>query len=273
MNQTKISPGTEVYNVDVAPVVARGVAYSTAELGAMLSGPVKEVVFDSSGMNDIRDLLESVATTVFSTEAVKRILNSQPVPHDWRVGEAIAEVFLINHRCCLFPWPGGRDLKNPNASPAGTDLVGFQQLTGESNGHRFAFGEVKTSAQETWPPSSMDGRSGLNSQIESLRDSSKVKDSLVKYLGLHAQNATWLPVYKSAAAKYLADPTDVSLFGLLIRDVKPKSQDLNTRASALGSQCPKVTSIELRAIYLPEKTIPTLGPAIVALKKDGDDSN
>ncbi len=46
-------------------------------------------------------------------------------------------------------------------------------------------------------------------------------------------------------------PVDVSLFGLLIRDVIPKREDLAGRTAALSEQCPAKTSIELRALYLP----------------------
>ena len=146
---------------------------------------------------------------------------------------------------------------------SGTDIVGFQETNKETKLYRFAFGEVKTSEQEKWPPGVMNGRHGLMKQLEDLRDSTNVKDSLVKYLGHHADRAAWLPLYKSAAKRYLSDPCDVSLFGILIRDVEPKPEDLARRAKDLAAGCPDTTSIELRAMYLPRKTINSLSERAV----------
>jgi hypothetical protein len=116
-----------------------------------------------------------------SNEALGQILRSDRAVEAWRVGEAIAESYLVEHRHCEFRWPGGRDLKNPESSPAGTDLVGFQ--TDAATSVRFSFGEVKTSNHAEYPPSLMYGRHGLKQQLEGLRDSHAVKDVLVKYLG------------------------------------------------------------------------------------------
>jgi len=181
--------GTEVYNVDVPPVTACGVSYSDQELETAMSGSVSQILWDDAGTADLQSILTSVVTTDFSDKSVKRILTSRPVPETWRVGEALAEAFLVEHRACEFPWPSGRDLKNPSASPAGTDLVGFQNTVVPDNAYRFAFGEVKTSEEEAWPPNAMYGRHGLKKQMEDLRDSRDVKDSLVKYLGHHANRA------------------------------------------------------------------------------------
>lgn len=253
-----MSAGTELYNADTAPVTARGASYTDAEVDAALSGSVTRILWDDSGMADLETILSSVVTTAFSDESVKRILASRPALENWRVGEGLAEAFLIEHRSCEFPWPSGRDLKNPSASPAGTDLVGFQRTHGGDADHRFAFGEVKTSGQEAWPPSVMDGRHGLKRQLEDLRDSMDVKDALVRYLGHHATGADWFPRYREATTRYLRNPADVSLFGVLVRDVEPKPEDLGQRAQGLAERCPVETSIELRAMYLPKKSISTL---------------
>jgi len=258
--------GTEVYEADSPPVMARGVSYSDSELDTALSGPVSQILWDDAGMANLQAILTSVVTTDFSDKSVRRILSSRPAPENWRVGEGLAEVFIAEHRACEFPWPSGRDLKNPVASPAGTDLVGFQRTGATANSHRFAFGEVKTSEQEAWPPSVMDGRHGLKKQLEALRDSRDVKDSLVKYLGHHASGTNWLSCYQSAATRYLANPADFSLFGVLVRDVEPKREDLASRAASLASACPAETSIELRAMYLPRKSINSLAQRAVGAR-------
>jgi hypothetical protein len=151
--------------------------------------------------------------------------------------------------------------------------VGFHNTNAAENSHRFAFGEVKTSEQEAWPPSVMDGRHGLKRQLENLRDSRNVKDFLMKYLGFHANGTNWLPRYRSAAARYLADPGDVSLFGVLVSDVEPRREDLAGRAGDLAAGCPCGTSIELRAMYLPGKTISSLVQRAVKARGGGHGQN
>ena len=268
-----IGAGTDIYNADVAPVTARGVSYTDAELDAALSGSVSRVLWDDAGAADLQTILTGMVTTDFSDRSVKRILGSHHAPNNWRVGEGLAEAFLVEHRDCEFPWPTSRDLKNPSASPTGTDLVGFQNTNAAGHAHRFALGEVKTSEQEAWPPSVMDGRHGLKKQLEDLRDSLDVKDSLVKYLGHHANGMDWFPRYQSATTRYLANPSDVSLFGVLVRDVEPKREDLAGRAGDLAAGCPAETGIELRAMYLPRKAINSLAQRAVKAREGGHGQN
>lgn len=255
-----ITTGTQAYQVDSTPVIARGATYTAQELDDALADPVSGILSDTTGNIDLQSILTSLITTEFSEQSVNRILTAGPhVLEDWRVGEGFAEAFLNTHRNCSFPWPSGRDLKNPNSSPAGTDLVGFQRTDTPVQSHRFAFGEVKTSAQAAWPPSVVYGRHGLQAQIEGLKTSSSVKDLLVKYLGHHAPGTSWFPNFQSAASRYLANTEDVSLFGILIRDVDPRQQDLENRAQDLATNCPGLTSIELRAMYFPIGQISSFG--------------
>jgi len=267
------SAGSVVYSADSPPVTAQGLSYTEDEVDAALNGTILGILWDDVGKVDLRAILSSMVTTDFSDKSLKRILSNYSPPENWRVGEAIAEAFLVEHRKCNFPWPSGRDLKNPTASQAGTDLVGFQETSTPEKAHRFAFGEVKTSEQEAWPPSVMDGRHGLRKQLEKLRDSTDVKDSLVKYLGHHAVGTSWFPRYRSATTRYLEDPCDVSLFGVMVRDVEPKREDLATRAAALAVDCPAMTTIELRAMYLPKKFICTLSQRVVEAKEGKHDQN
>jgi hypothetical protein len=249
------SAGIEVYNVDVAPVVARGATMTDAELDTALTTGVGAILRDDDGNDEIATTLAGVADTNFSSEALRRVLSVTTEPEGWRVGEALAESFLVEHRQCEFPWPMGRDLRNPNASPAGTDLVGLQQVGAANAEHRLAFGEVKTSYDSAVPPSVVTSRHGLIAQIEELRDSTVLKDNLLRYLAIHARNQAWETRFQSAARRYLCEPTDVSLFGILVRDTAPAAQDLSARTARLATGCPAQTSIELRAIYLPRHTI------------------
>lgn len=264
--------GTEVYNVDSSPVTARGASYTNEELDTAFGGSVSQILQDTAGTEDLQDILTKVVTTEFSESSLRRVLSHRPSPEQWRVGESLAEAFLVEHRDCEFPWPSGRDLRNPAASPAGTDLVGFQKTIDTSNPHRFAFGEVKTSEQKAWPPSVMHGRHGLEKQLESLRDAPEVKDALVCYLGHHVQGTAWAPRYQSAAKRYLANPTDVSLFGVLVRDVEPKKEDLSARATNLSAACPTATGIELRAMYCPSGSIAGFAQRVTTTSTQGGQS-
>lgn len=250
--------GKEVYNVDTTPVVARGVLYNQAELDFALQERVRPIIHDDH--IEAREMLARCAKTKFALSRVQAILATPKTPpEDWRVGEALAEAYLSDHCNCIFPWPGGRDLKNSSASPAGTDLVGFQR---QGVDFRFAFGEVKTSYHAEWPPSIVTGRHGLAEQLSTLRNSETTRDELVAYLAHHSTRADWRTKYESAAIAYLVDSTDVALFGVLVRDVEPKPADLRARARDLAKDCPAKTSIELRAIYLPSGSIVNLPRAV-----------
>jgi len=249
--------GTQTYNADQPPVMARGYTFTDHELNAMLAEDVRPIVYDEAGAAELGALLAGVATTDFANQALGDVLNAGHEPEPWRVGEAIAEAYLVEHRHCEFPWPGGRDLKNPQSSPAGTDLVGFQ-TQGSPDSVRFSFGEVKTSNHNEYPPSLMWGRHGLKQQLEALRDDPAVKDALVKYLGLHSAGRPWLPRFQHAAARYIHDRTDVAIFGVLVRDVTPHHLDFSGRAASLAHECPPLCAIELLGLYLPGVSIETL---------------
>lgn len=248
--------GTQVYDADQPPVRARGYAFTETERNSLLAKEVQAILHDDQGKVELETLLSGIATTQFATTTLQAIMNAVGPVESWRIGEAIAESYLVGHRQCIFPWPGGRDLKNPDSSPAGTDLVGFQTPHAEDEGStRFSFAEVKTSDHGAYPPSLMYGRHGLKQQLEDLRDSTTVKDSLVKYLGLHANGRAWSDDFRKAARRYIHDRCDVSVFGVLVRDVAPNSKDLSGRASNLSQKCPPATAIELLGLYFPAGSI------------------
>ena len=133
--------GMQVYAADHPPVMARGYSFTNAELTAMLAEDVRAIIQDDAGVAEVQTLLAGVATTEFADTTVQQILSVTRQLEPWRVGEAIAEAYL----------------------------VGFHFPTAENV--RFSFGEVKTSNDQTCPPSLMYGRHGLKQQLENLRDS------------------------------------------------------------------------------------------------------
>lgn len=239
---------------------------SAADLDEALSGPVAGVVFDDAGNEEIAALLSGVADTDFAQNNLEGLLSNDREPEDWRVGEALVECYLSANKDCYFPWPDGRDERKRGSSLPGADLVGFHR---DGQIERFAFGEVKTSAQNVYPPSAAHGRHGLKQQMEDLCDRQEIRDDLIKYLAHRAIQATWQDRFRSAASVYLRDPCEVRIYGFLVRDVPPHEDDLRARVSSLGRSCPASTVIELLALYLPQGRIASLGSLVMAARRNG----
>jgi hypothetical protein len=261
-----IAAGTTQYQLGTAPVTGCGFSYSAGELDAALSGPVAEIVYDDSGKADIEALLAGVTETDFEKSEVERILSDTKPPEDWRVGEALAESYLVHQKDCFFPWPDGRDERKNGSSLPGADLVGFQ-----SNGTDdfFAFGEVKTSTENKYPPGAMHGRTGLKQQLEDLKDDIKIKDDLVVYLAHRATNASWKFRYQRAAKNYIQSKTNIRVFGFLVRDVKPNHDDLRVRVTKLAENQYADMVIELLALYLPQDSIGCFSNKVVNSRNGG----
>jgi len=190
-----VSIGTQIYSIGNPPCVGAGLTWTSEDLDAAIGGPVAALIFDEAGRADIASLIAGIAETEFEQVGVARILESPEEFESWRVGEAIAETYLTDHRNCTFPWPDGWDERRGGSSLPGADLVGFHA---DQQGDCFAFGEVKTSAQAKHPPQAMFGRTGLKQQIEDLRDRVDIRDDLVRYLGHRAKGAAWRPRYRAA---------------------------------------------------------------------------
>lgn len=99
----------------------------------------------------------------------------------------------------------------------------------------------------------------LGTQLCRLRDNRQVKDGLLRYLGHHAVQAPWKPMFKSVAKRYFSsNTTDIAVYGILVRDIAPSASDIAGRAKALAADCPVQTDIEMYALYLPLNMIGTL---------------
>jgi hypothetical protein len=261
-----VAVGRVEYTIGASPVTGCGRSWSAAELDAALVGPVAEVVFDDAGRADLAALLSGLLDTEFDQTAVRAVLSVSRAPEDWRVGEALAESYLVHHRNCYFPWPDGRDERKSGSSLPGADLVGFQN---DGASDRFAFGEVKTSGENQYPPGTMHGPTGLKQQLEDLRDNPTIRKVLVEYLGYRATNAAWKEQFRRAASRYLKDFSDVRVFGVMVRDVAPHQDDLRVRVNKLGNGCPASMTMELLTIYLPGGSIATLSEKVVRFRVGG----
>ncbi len=259
--------GTVVYTVGAPPVVGSGLAWSAQEAETAVKGPVAAVLYDDAGTQALTSLLTGLLDTGFTSTNVKATLTQTRAAENWRVGEALAESYLVHHRACHFPWPDGRDIRKSGSSLPGADLVGFQREGSET---RFVFGEVKTSSEKKYPPGACYGITGLKQQLEDLRDHLGIRDDLVRYLGHRAATGVfWRTEFMQAAGHYFANKNDIRVFGVLVRDVAPHQDDVRVRVTALAKGCPARMAIELLAIYLPGMTIEKLGEIAAQSRQGG----
>ena len=256
-----------MYGMGSPPCSGVGVRWSDEELNVAMDGRVAAVLFDAEGKADIEEILAGLAETEFEQAGLRRVLENPGRVEDWRVGEAIAEAYLTDHRSCIFPWPDGRDERKSGSSLPGADLVGFGI---DGDGDCFAFGEVKTSREERYPPGTMHGRTGLKKQLEDLRDRDAIRVDLVRYLGHRAGSASWRARFQRATKRYVGNPSDVQLYGILVRDVEPHQDDLRARVDDLGAGCPEGTRIELFALYLPRESLEGIGKEMVSRLAGGE---
>lgn len=250
-----VAAGREVYSVDAGRVLARGRVHSRVQRDRALDGAVRALIEDHAGRAAGRLSTASLALTGFETKNLEAVLAGGPSPKDWQVGEALAEAYLESNKQCRFPWSDRWDERKEKSSLPGADLVGFQRTSDTALPVRFAFGEVKTSSQEAYPPSVMHGSEGLKQQLEDLRDRKRIRHTLMRYLMFRAVGAAWEGDFRSAVKRYLAATTDVVIFGFLVRDVPPDARDLTARAKGLSVKHPRKMQIELLALYLPAGSI------------------
>lgn len=263
-----VTEGEIQYTHGAAPCSGVAVSWSNDELDTALVERVTPLVFDDEGKADIEGILNGLVETDFDQEGVRAILADTEEVEDWRVGEAIAEAYLTEHKGCEFPWPDGRDERKSGSSLPGADLVGFHE---DDVGDCFAFGEVKTSREAKYPPQVVSKKdTGLRKQLEDLRDKEKDRDQLWRYLAHRHSGKPWAQRFKDASKRYIRNKSDVRLYGFLLRDVPPHEDDLKVRVAKLAEGCPDGTAIELLALYLPQGRIKGLGAAVVANRKRAD---
>ena len=110
----------------------------------------------------------------------------------------------------------------------------------------------------------MRGRTGLKRQLGDRRDSDAIRDVLVRYPARRAGSASWRARFQRAVRRYLGNPSEVRLYGVLVRDVGPREDDLRRRVDELGAGCPEGTCIELLAFHLPPESLDGAGEGIVS---------
>jgi len=227
--------GNVVYQEIHNGIFIQGISYTEDDLNQSAQ-IVADICFDTPGQKDFENYLLSLSDTGFS------LINSVlPKVRGWQVGEGFSEAYLSAHFSCFFPWSNNRDLKNPNSSLTGADMVGFHQ------GH-FAFGEVKTSTEQKYPPQVTSKKGdGLNAQLKKLCHDHDGRWVLVQYLYHRVKSTT---EYQEACIAYLKDNKNFYVFGVLVRNVKPKINDWDYLKKHL--EVHEQNRVSLVALYLPQ---------------------
>ena len=259
-----VAEGATVYTHGDPPCSAIGLQWTERELQAATEGEVAATLFDDAGRSTMETILAGLTETGFASEALELTLGAPTDIEDWRVGEAIAETYLVAHRTCKFPWPRSRDERSARSSLPGADLVGFRT---DECGDSLAFGEVKTSSQSRYPPSVM---YELKQQLENLRDQTGVRDRLLLYLGHRAESAPWRVQFEAASVRYLQDKSDFHLYGFMVRDVPADERDLRSLTQNLAQDSGSHPRIELLALYLPEGSINGIGRTLADRRRGAE---
>ena len=120
-----VGAGAVAYGMGAPPCSGIGLRWSGDDFDAAIDGRVVSVLFDDEGKANIEEILAGLAETDFAQDGLRRVLEDPDQIEDWRVGEAIAEAYLTDHRSCSFPWPDGRDERKTGSCLPDADLVGF----------------------------------------------------------------------------------------------------------------------------------------------------
>lgn len=215
-----------------------------------LTTEVSARVHDEEGSSNFEAHLRSLATTGFEQESLKALLEATPEEErDWAIGEALAEAHLALEHGIDWPWNSERDKRTPLASLPGADLVG---LMSDEDGALLALGEVKCSSEAKFPPQVMYGRSGMPNQIDKLAEDLGLLSTLLRWLFPRCKGTAHESTFNHAMTRLLQSGNRaIALFGILIRDTEPNTQDLCSRGRHLASRLQAPTSCCLKALHLP----------------------
>ena len=246
---------TPGYSCDMGSPNCRmeGLIFDSEYIESIFTNEVKCRLADQKGSEQLISRFDDIPSTGFEETRIKEIFTLDEKNYNpWQVGEAFSDYFLEEDRNVRIRTHNLRDLKNPNASSTGTDIIGFVDLDNETI---FVFGEVKTSSDQNSPPSLLNGRSGLKGQINDLTKNYEVKDNLVKFIGHKVvdlpNDNEFVDDYENALKSYLKDSDRVHLYGILVRDVECKISDLNARYDEYKDNLERSTILYFLGLYIP----------------------
>ncbi|MGC9442284.1 hypothetical protein [Streptomyces sp. WG5] len=220
----------------------------TADVMRAVTEPWAERAGDLAATHEVITELRSLATTDMESEYIRDLLEAEPEPRPWQLGEALAEVLFEHWHGAVWLWHQSRDRRTRNASLPGADLVGLCVVDGSAT---LLFGEVKSSAELQSPPRVMTGDKGMIEQLKRLAE----KDdhlTLIKWLRSRCQTPEHIAAYRTAARRLITSQgKDIHLFGGLVRDTPPVPTDLSGLAADLAKTVVEPMHALLTAWYVP----------------------
>lgn len=222
---------------------------NTRYLGYKMNGDFKRYMSDRVGPR-YRDeegdqLLSDMDTTQagFDSGDLKTVVTYVPS----RVAEILVECFLMDKHSVLIPYNRLRDSLNPNASPAGPDIIGIA-------GALFVFGETKSSSETRCPPGVVYGKSGLIEQLNSIKLDRRKRIHMIKWLGHKTRNkpdtshTAWL---KAKRQYYESEEQIFKMCGMLVRDTEPDECDVTRAHDMVSADMHPSALLDIMALYIP----------------------
>ena len=240
-----------VYEDQDRQVSWRGVKMTDCdEFDTFLTKNVASRLYDEEENTGFEMCLRDVSNTGFVHKNLDVALAADTEESNgWVVGEAIAEAFLTHKHGIVWPWNMKRDKRNPKASLAGADLIGFRV---EGVRVQFAFGEAKSSSESRQPPRVMRGSDGMTNQIENLSKDSSLIWTLIRWLFSRCKTTFHKELFNSALKSFTdSGLKTISLYGVLIRDTQPNEKDLKNSGRKLAEVIEPFTTCYLFAVYIP----------------------
>jgi len=96
------------------------------------------------------DIISDIGKTDFDAQKIREIFETTYIVTESKWGEAFSACQLERFHSIDTPFPVLLSDRNPRASSAGVDIVGFVKENGRN---MFLLGEVKTSSETNSPPS------------------------------------------------------------------------------------------------------------------------
>jgi len=237
-----------VYNMKKEHTILDGWCFSSeSDCSHYLKTRVKAKIEQANSTSLLQEYLVEMADTGFNTDVLRMQVDNPPLPKDWEVGEAFAEVMLEDKFDVSFPWPTAWDKRTPNASLPGPDIPGFYN----KEFPQFLFGEVKSSSEERFPPQVVNsGDDCLCSQIKRLLAFEPRRQQLIGWLLVRTKDSPrWKPIFDHAMGLYAQG--EACVCGVLVRGgISPTTDDLSAVQDEVTS-CTGTFKVILLAFYLP----------------------
>lgn len=224
---------------------------NTRYLGYVLNGDFEDYIRDRVGPRYRDDEGDQLLSDVDDTERVgfdPETLRANIPYIPSRIAEILAECFLMDRHDVLIPYNRVRDAISLTASPAGPDIIGIV-------GTLFVFGETKSSSEPRYPPSVVNGSSGMIEQLNSIKRDKEKRIRMIKWLGhktvrfeADPNHASWR---KARQQYYESEEQSFKMCGILIRDTEPDERDVAKVGAEVSADIYPPTSLDVVALYIP----------------------